>query len=137
MRCAAVASASGPKAWWHVGVKEEGADAVIKGAKDMLSAAVLLRSVRASETKDRAVCGEKVADRKVIELLPVVCLQRMNGTSKLRGDIGVEGGESGNSIRLSPQREGLHIVRKIIKYNKIIKISHITCSRRSPNITMN
>ena len=66
------------------------------------------------------MCGEKVADSKVIELLPVVCLQRMDGTSKLRGDIGVESGEGGNSIRLSPQREGPHIVRKIIKYAKIV-----------------
>ena len=42
-------------------MKEEGANTIIKSAKHMLSAAVLLRSVRASETKDRAVCGEKVA----------------------------------------------------------------------------
>ena len=104
-------------------MKEEGADAVIKSAKHTLSTTVLLRSVRASETKDHAVCGEKVADCKVIKLLPVVCLQRMNGTSKLRGDIGVKRSESGNKVRLSPQREGPHIVRKIIKYDKVIKIA--------------
>ena len=118
-------------------MKEEGANAVIKSAKHALSAAILLRSVRASETKNRAVCGEKVADCKIIELLPVVCLQRMNGATKLRGDIGVECGESGNRIRLSPQREGPHIVRKIIKDNKIIEIARVTCNRRGPNITMN
>ena len=101
-------------------MKKKGADAVIQSAKHALSAAILLRSVRASETKNHVVCGEKVADRKIIKLLPVVCLQRMNGTSKLRGDIGVEGGESGNKVRLSPQREGPHIVRKIIKYDKIV-----------------
>ena len=118
-------------------MKEEGANAVIESAKHALSAAVLLRSVRASETKDRAVCGEKVAYRKVIELLPVVCLQRMDGMSKLCGDIRVERGESGNSIRLSPQREGPHIVQKIIKYDKIIKIARVTGNRRGPDITMN
>ena len=96
-------------------MKEEGANAVIKSAKHALSAAILLRSVRASETKNRAVCGEKVADYKIIELLPVVCLQRMK--TKLRGDIGVESDESGNRVRLSPQRKGPHIVRKIIKEN--------------------
>ena len=37
----AVASASGQKTWWHVGVKKEGADAVIKSAKHALSAAIL------------------------------------------------------------------------------------------------
>ena len=83
------------------------------------------------------MCGEKVADRKVIKLLPVVCLQCMNGTSKLRGDIGVEGGESGNRVRLSLQREGPHIVRKIIKYDKVIKIARVTCNMRGPDITMN
>ena len=118
-------------------MKNKHVDAVIKSAKHTLSAAVLLRSVRASETKDRAMCGEKVADRKVIKLLPVLCLQRMNGTSKLHGDIGVQGGESGNRVRLSPQREGPHIVRKIIKYDKIIKIARVTCNRRGPSITMN
>ena len=71
-------------------MKEEGANAVIKSAKHALSAAILLRSVRASETKNHAVCGEKVADRKIIKLLPVVYLQRMDGTPKLHGDIGVE-----------------------------------------------
>ena len=118
-------------------MKEEGANAVIESVKHALSATVLLRSIRASETKDRAVCGEKVADRKVIELLPVVCLQCMNGTYKLRGDIGVESGESGNRDRLSPQREGPHIVQKIIKYDKVIKIARVTCNRRGPDITMN
>ena len=118
-------------------MKEEGANAVVKNAKHALSAVVLLRSVRASETKDRAVCGEKVADRKVIKLLPIVCLQRMNGTSKLHGDIGVESGESGNKVRLSPQQEGPQIVRKILKYDKSIKIACVTCNRRGPNITMN
>ena len=118
-------------------MKEEGANAVIKSAKHALSAAILLRSVRASETKNCAVCGEKVANRKVIKLLPVVCSRRMDGTPKLHGDIGVESDESGNSIRLSPQREGPHIVGKIIKYDKIIKIARVTRNRRGPNITMN
>ena len=118
-------------------MKEKRADVVIKSAKHALSAAILLRSVRASETKNRAVCGEKVADGKIMKLLPVVCLQRMDGTPKLHGDIRVESGESGNNIRLSPQREGPHIVRKIIKYDKIIKIARVTCNRRGPNITMN
>ena len=118
-------------------MKKKRADAVIRSAKHALSAAILLRSVRASETKDRAVCGEEIADGKIIKLLPVVCLQRVDGTPKLHGDIRVESGESGNSIQLSLQREGPHIVRKIIKYNKIIKIAHVTCNRRGPNITMN
>ena len=102
------------------GVNEEGADAVIKCAKHALNAAILLRSVQASETKNRTVCGEKVADRKVIELLPIVYLQRMNGTSKLRADIGVKSRQSGECIRLSAQKKSPHIMRIIIKNNQII-----------------
>ena len=83
------------------------------------------------------MCGEKSANNDVVELLPVICLQRENGTTKLRENIGVEGGESGYNIRLAAQREGPHIMRKIIKYDKIIKKARITCNRRCPNITMN
>ena len=48
--------------------------------------------------------------------------------TKLRENIGVECGESGDNIRLATQQEDPHIVRKIIKNNKIIKIAPITCN---------
>ena len=126
-----------PKARRHIGVKEESPNAVVKSAKDTLNAIVLLRSVRAGETKSRAMCGEKSANSDVVELLPVICLQRENGMTKLHENIGVESGESGYNIRLATQRKGPHIMRKIIKYDKIIKIARITCNRRDPDITMN
>ena len=118
-------------------MKEECPNAVIKSAKDTLSATVLLRGVRAGETKNRAMCGEKSANSGVVELLPVICLQRENGMTKLRENIGVERGESGDSIQLAAQREDPHIMREIIKYDNIIKIARITGNRRGPNITMN
>jgi hypothetical protein len=118
-------------------VKEESPNAVVKSAKDTLSATVLLRSVRAGETKSRAMCGEESTNSEVVELLPVICLERENGTTKLRENIRVEGGKGGYDIRLATQREGPHIVRKIIKYDKIIKIARITCNWRGPHITMN
>ena len=118
-------------------MKEESPNAVTKSAKDTLSATVLVRGVRASETKSRAMCGEESTNSEVVKLLPVICLQRENGTTKLRENIGVEGGESGYNIQLAAQREGPHIVREIIKYDKIIKIVCITCNRRGPNITIN
>ena len=118
-------------------MKEKGPNAVIESAKDTLSATVLLRGVRAGETKSRAMCGEKSANSEVVELLPVICLRRKNGTTKLRENIGVERGESGYNIRLAAQREGPHIMREIIKYDKIIKKARITGNMRCPNITMN
>ena len=118
-------------------MKEKGPNAVIESAKDTLSATVLLRGVRASETKNHAMCGEKIADSGVVKFLPVVCLQRKNGPAKLRADIRVETDKSGDNVRLAAQREGPHITRKIIKYDKIIKITRITGNRTGPNITMN
>ena len=118
-------------------MKEKSPNAVIKSAKDALSTTVLLRGVRASETKNRAMCGEKIADIGVVKFLPVVCLQRKNGPAKLRADIRVETDKSGDNVRLAAQREGPHIMRKIVKYDKIIKKARITCNRRCLNITMN
>ena len=126
-----------PKARRHIGMKEKSPNAVIKSAKDALSTTVLLRGVRASETKNRAMCGENIADSGVVKLLPAVCLQRKNGPAKLRADIRVETDKSGDNVRLAAQREGPHIMRKIIKDNKIVKKARVTCNRRCPNITMN
>ena len=104
----------GPKARRHIGMKEKSPNAVIESAKDALSTTILLRGVRASETKNRAMCGEKIMNSEVVKLLPIVCLQRKNGMTKLRENIGVESGESGYNIRLAAQREGPHIMQKII-----------------------
>ena len=101
-------------------MKEKRPNTAIKSAKDALSTTVLLRGIRASETKDRAMCGEESTNNEVVELLPVICLQRENGMTKLRENIGVESDESGYSIRLAAQWEGPHIIRIIIKDNQIV-----------------
>ena len=67
-------------------MKEKSPNAVIESAKAALSATVLLRGVRTSETKNRAMCGNKITNSEVVKLLPVVCLQRKNGMTKLRED---------------------------------------------------
>ena len=41
------------------------------------------------------MCGEEGANREVVELLPVVGLDSVDGATKLGGDIGVKGGECG------------------------------------------
>ena len=101
-------------------MKEKSPNAVIKSAKDALSTTVLLRGIRASETKNRAMCGEKIMNSGVVKLLPVVCLQRENESTKLRENVRVESGKGGYNIRLAAQQEGPHIMRKIIKYENII-----------------
>ena len=109
-----------PKPGRDISVEEKSAHTIIEGAKDPFGATILLGGIRASETKNRAMCGKEGANPDVVELLPVVSLQGMNGTPKLRSDIGVKGSENGECIGFSPQREGPHIVRKIIKYDKIV-----------------
>ena len=109
-----------PKPGRDIGVKKKSAYTIIEGAKDPFGATILLRGIRASETKNRAVCGEEGANPDVVELLPVVSLQGMDGMRKLRSDIGVKSGKSREYIGFSSQRKGPHIVRKIIKYDKIV-----------------
>ena len=106
-----------PKPGWDTGMEKKNAHTIIEGPKDPFGATILLRGIRAGETKNRAVCGKEGANS---ELLPIVCLQSMNGTPKLLSDIGVKGSKNGECIGFSPQREGPHIVRKIIKYDKIV-----------------
>ena len=67
------------------------------------------------------MCGKEGANPDVVELLLIVGLERMNGTPKLRRNIGVKSCKNGECIGFSPQREGPHIVRKIIKYEKIVQ----------------
>ena len=109
-----------PKPGQDISVEEKSAHTIIEGAKDPFGAIILLRGIQASETKNRAIYGKKGANPDIVELLPVVSLQGMNGTPKLRSDIGVKGSENRECIGFSPQREGQHIVRKIIKYDKIV-----------------
>ena len=111
-------------------MKEKSPNAVIKSAKDALSTTVLLRGVRTSETKNHAMCGEKITNSEVVKLLPVVCLQRENGSTKLRANVRVEAGKCGDNVRLAAQREGPHIMRKIVKNDKVIKKARITRNRR-------
>ena len=84
-----------PKPGRDIGVEKKGAHTVIECAKDPFGATILLRGIRASETKNRAMCGKEGTNPDVVELLPVVSLQGMNGTPKLRSDIGVKNSENG------------------------------------------
>jgi hypothetical protein len=91
MRRVAVASASGQKAWWHVGMEQESADAIVEGAEDAFSTAVLLRRVGTRETEDSAMSSEESANSEVVKLFAVIGLEGMDGSTKLGGDIGEKG----------------------------------------------
>ena len=57
-------------------MEQKGADPVVERAQDALRLAVLLASVRAREPKHGAMRGEQRADGEVVELAPVVSLDR-------------------------------------------------------------
>ena len=109
-----------PKPRRHVGVKEQRADTVINSANNALSAAILLRRVRASEAKDGAVRRKEVADSSVVKLFAIVSLKSKDGTTELSGDIGIEGSEGGESIGFATEEKRPHIMRKIIQYHQIV-----------------
>jgi hypothetical protein len=77
-----------PKAWWHVGMEQECADAIVEGAEDAFSTAVLLRRVGTREMKDSAMSSEEGANIEVVKLFVVIGLEGMDGSTKLGGDIG-------------------------------------------------
>jgi hypothetical protein len=104
-----------PEAGRDVRVEQQCADAVIKSADDAFGAAILLRRIRTSETEDSAVRREEVADSSVVKFLSVVSLKCDNGATKLSGDIGVEGSESGEDVRLTTKRECPYVMREIIQ----------------------
>ena len=64
--------------------------------------------------------GEKCTDGEVIEFLPVVSLESMDGTTELCRHIRVKGEESGGNVRFPTKRKGPHKVRVVMENNKIV-----------------
>lgn len=110
-----------PVAGWHVGMKEEGADAVVECAKDMFGATVLLRGIWASEIKKNyAMVRKERTECEIVKLFSIVSLKSKNGTLKLRADIGIKIRQCRERIQFSSQGKSPHIMGVIVKHNKII-----------------
>ena len=80
---------------------------------------------------------KEITNGGVVKFFPVVGLEGKDGTTKLGGDVGVEGSECGEGIGLATKRESPHKVRKVIKDHQIIEIARVASNRGGPNITMN
>jgi hypothetical protein len=80
-----------PKAWWHVGMEQEGADTIVEGAENAFSTTVLLRSVGTRETEDSAMSSEEGANGEVVKLFSIIGLEGMDGSTELGGDEGEKG----------------------------------------------
>ena len=65
-------------------MKQKGANTVVEGAENAFGTAVLLRRVRARETKDDAMCSKEIANGEVVKLFAVVRLETHDRALKLR-----------------------------------------------------
>jgi hypothetical protein len=79
-------------------MEQECADAIVEGAEDAFSTAVLLRRVGTCETEDCSMSSEESANSKVVKFFVVIGLEGMDGSTELGGDIGEKGCEGGRNI---------------------------------------
>jgi hypothetical protein len=72
-------------------MEQECADAIVEGAEDAFSTAILLRRVGTHETEDSAMSSEESANSEVVKLFAVIGLEGVDGSTELGGDIGEKG----------------------------------------------
>ena len=104
-------------------MNKQSAHTVVNCAKDTLSLPVLLRSVGARETELNAVLEEERAQSVVIKFPTIVGLQSKPTEPKLCMNVGVEGLEERENVRLITDRKCPDIVGEIIQENKVILVA--------------
>jgi hypothetical protein len=77
-----------PVASQHRGLKQQGADHIIDGAKGALGFTVLQRGVWVGHSQDDPTGGKKCTGGVMVELTTVVTLDDFDGAAKLRGNKG-------------------------------------------------
>jgi hypothetical protein len=80
----------------------------------------LLGRVGAREAKNDAVLSKKIAVGDIIKFAAIISLDRKNGALKLCVDIGEKVSKNLVNLRFATKRKSPGIMRKIIKYNKIV-----------------
>jgi hypothetical protein len=110
---------------------------VVRRANHQLSLVVLRRSVRTRHAELNTPREKEGARGVVIELVPVVTLNGLDGEAELSGHPGKEVEEGGESLKLGTKRKGPRVVGKIINYYEIVLIARKARNRRSPQITVN
>jgi hypothetical protein len=126
----------GPETCREVRLEKKSADGVVGRADHALSLAVLGGGIRARHPQLHPVGEKEVTGGGVIELTTVVTLNGLNGEAELSGHPGEEVTEGGESLRLGTQWKRPHIMRKIIKHNKIVFVTRHTSNGRSPQIAV-
>jgi hypothetical protein len=126
-----------PEMCREVCLEKKSADGVVGRADHALSLAVLGGGIRARHSQLHPVGEKEVTGGGVIELTTVVTPNSLNGEAELSGHPGEEVTEGGEGLRLGTQRKRPHIMRKIIKHDKIVFVTRHTSNGRSPQIAVN
>ena len=98
-----------PEAGRQRGLDQKGAHDIVRRANHPLRLAVLGRGIRTRHTQLNTPREEERTGGGVVELMPVVTLDGLNGEAKLNRHLGkeVEGGEG---LRLGAQSESPKVV---------------------------
>jgi hypothetical protein len=103
-----------PEAQRHVSVER---------SEDALGTTILLGSVGAGETQNRAVCCEEGSKGMVVELLAIISLERKDRASELNLGESMKRHECVKHIRLSAQGKCPRIVRVVIQKHEVVLIT--------------
>ena len=97
------------------GLKEQGPDNVINGAKSAFNTAILWGCVGARHSKGDTMGEEERAGGGVVELTSIIALHALDGATELSGDVREKIGEGGKSIGFKTKWERPSVVGAIIK----------------------
>jgi len=82
------------------------------------------------------MAGEERAERLVVKLTAIVCLECKDRSCKLSLHEGVEGNERGENIRFASQREHPDIVVVIVEHDQIVLVARVAENGQRPHITV-
>lgn len=125
-----------PVGWRHAGLEQQGADNIVSGSNDALSFTVLGGGVGTGHAQVHAMGEEEHAGAGVVELAPVVALDRLYLSTKLSGHMSKEISRSKERVRFQAQGKSPQVMGTIIQNNQVIfKLGNADDLRR-PQVTM-
>jgi hypothetical protein len=92
-----------PVTGWKRNLEQQGTHDIVGGVNHMLGLAILRGGVGAQHPKLDAMGEEEGVEGGAIELSSVIALDTMDGTTKLRENVGEEMREDGESVRFETQ----------------------------------
>jgi hypothetical protein len=107
-----------PVASWHRGMKQLGVDAIVDGAKSVLTFTILQRGVWAGHPQDDPTGGKERVGGGVVEFMTIVTLDDFDGAAKLHGKQRQKIGQGRKSVRFHTQRKSPHKMKRSSRITK-------------------